>query len=103
MTDEPVKTLGGDWVNLSVIHDYSTATYKFEIHLSIDLADSTVADTVEALVVEARDAGDLDASKLKKELRALARAMEAHEGGHPTDPWARSRRQIINGIMVKPK
>ena len=106
MTDEmevDVEPLmGADWVNLSVNHDYSTAVRSFEIHLSIPLASQAEADHLDRLLTTARDKGDVDAPELKKALRKLARVTENPPRDEPAASPARSKRQIIWAIMVRP-
>jgi hypothetical protein len=99
------QLLGADWVNLSVIEDFSTQTFKFEIHLEINLKNKATTDDIRDELERASGArkgitGDIDAKTLKRKLRALAKADATSPPGSDAE-FRRSRRQIINAIMVK--
>jgi hypothetical protein len=95
---------GADWVNLSLIEDVSTQSYLFEIHLVIDLKDKDTMDDIRTELETAGGgkSGDIDGKEVKKKLKKLANAEDPPTPGSEADDH-KSRRKIIEAIMVKPR
>ena len=92
------QTKGADWVNLSIIEDYSTDKCTFEIHLSIPIDSADVA-TIRRHIADAKAADDEEYEPLKELLRARAGVDNTPAGGK-TDP-DRSKKKMIKAILVK--